>query len=73
MTVVYTFAVIRLRSDVLYDVMLGPGAGLFAMPAPMQTALLVSILIAPVLMAWCIRLEQPLQKNERLRLNLLEN
>jgi hypothetical protein len=77
-TVVYTFVVIRLRSDVLHEVMFEPGAGLFGMPAPMQMTLFANILIwagliAPVLMAWRIRLEHLLQENERLRLDILED
>ncbi|NJL56925.1 cytochrome c biogenesis protein CcsA [bacterium] len=75
-TVVYTFAIIRTRSDVLHEVMFEPGAGLLGMPAPMQTALFANILIwagliTPVLMAWRIRLEHLLQENERLRLDIL--
>lgn len=75
-TVVYTFMVIRLRSDVLHEVMFKPGGNWFAMPAPMQIALwgnmlIWSGLIAPVLMAWRFRLERLLQAGEQLRLEIL--
>lgn len=76
-TVIYTFMVIRLRSDVLHEVMFAPGAGLFALPAPMQTALfgnmlIWGVLVAPVLIAWRVRLERQRQTNARRRLALLE-
>lgn len=78
LTVIYTFLVIRLRNDVLHDVMFAPGSSLFAMPEAMQVAVFGNILIwggllAPVLIAWRIRLERLLQDNERLRVEALED
>lgn len=76
-TVINTFAVIRVRSDVLHEVMFAPGAGLFNLPGAMQVALFGNILIwaaliAPVLMAWRIRLGQMHHDNARLSLSLLD-
>ena len=75
-TVMYTFVIIRMRSDVLHEVMFEPGAGLLGMPYRMQITLFANILIwagliTPMLMAWRIRLENLLQENERLRLDIL--
>lgn len=76
-TVVNTFMVIRLRPDTLHDVMFAPGATLFAaMPAPMQTALIVNMLVwgglvAPVLMAWRVRLERMSYDSQHRRLQAL--
>jgi heme exporter protein C len=69
-TVINTFMVIRLRPDTLHEVMFAPDAGLSALPEPMQTALFANMiiwggLIAPVLMAWRIRLERLTQDNQR--------
>lgn len=75
-TVLNTFMVIRLRPDTLHEAMFGPGASSFAMPAPMQTALLVNVvvwsgLVAPALIAWRLRLERSVQTNERLHLEMI--
>lgn len=71
-TVMYTFIIIRIRSDVLHEVMFKPDSGLFALPEPMQFALFGNMLIwgaliAPTLIIWCIRLEHLHLKNELLR------
>lgn len=61
-TVIYTIVIIRVRSDVLHTALFEPGSALFAsMPAPFRTTLFVNMFIwgavlAPVLMAWRIRL-----------------
>lgn len=76
-TVIYTFLVIRVRSDVLHEPLFAPGRGGFTLPGIDGVTLLANVLIwaglvAPVLMAWRLRLERRQQAIERLRLRVLD-
>lgn len=78
MTVINTFLVIRIRPDALHEPMFAPNSGLFAMPEATQLALFANmaiwgLLIAPVLIAWRMRLENVLQERELRRLQVLSD
>ena len=81
-TVIFTFAVIRIRPDTIHPTVIGPSPanaeGSFEMAANMGAALGINsfiwcCLITPTLMWWRIRVEHTLEKAKRLRIRLLES
>jgi heme exporter protein C len=78
-TVIFTFAIIRIRPDTIHPTVIGTGAanaeGSFAMTASMKAALGVNsfiwcCLIAPTLVWWRIRLAQLQERADHLRAQL---
>lgn len=75
-TVIFTFMITRIRPDTIHPTVIGPSAtdaqGGFNMTDTMTTALMVNMmvwtmLVAPALMWWRIRLQNTVERVERLR------
>ncbi len=81
-TVIFTFMITRIRPDTIHPTVVGPSAtdaqGGFNMTDTMRTAFMVNmivwtLLVAPALMWWRIRLQNVLDRIARLRIETISN